>query len=524
MTSIKEKTYRLKYRYLLDTEPIVSKIIQENDLLHSEDIFPLIFKEIFASVRRYLPYLNYKTMDTFFGKSDFDVYAIKGYKYIMENALKNHCIVQGFIDMISADNSESLVRLTGAQNNTLHTGYYTNTKSIPLDISDDFPSPQYWNQYYKRYKKHKEEYYSYKLLNSFAESKNEKISVPKYLSNFAGFLFSNSATFGLDRSIIAAKEKDSFSLTPRFTNNFLKNYFEMGYNLKYKAIKYSTNLIDHLFVDMFAEKYYAFKSTTYISDIVEQIKSGSLEWNCCRQLSELDSKIFKDILEEFYFFPNSYSRDFFLKYALFSFKTTKHFDGYFTKPKDESTGMTVINKGFQSSSIEENMTGMNLILRFIRALNNIVFPLLNDVWDVVIHQINIAKENIITLNTYKNYIQENYSEITADYNLLQDSDIIAIGKNIYDSKGNFDTLLIKCTPDNSVFSNPDKLHHETRKFCCSLLSSFFEKNSKLWGYPAIPFPDINTTSDHYAEADIVDSDFIQNYIYQYYNFLLRKTN
>ena len=120
---IAEKKYRLKYKYLIEIEPIIIKIL-ENDSFEEyvnspsnstlSQLFNTIFDTIMNSAKPYISHLDIKYHTSYYMSNNIISYEqCEDLKYKCEcnmfyEIIKNHCIINGFMSSLQSSNDNTI--------------------------------------------------------------------------------------------------------------------------------------------------------------------------------------------------------------------------------------------------------------------------------------------------------------------------------------------------------------------------------------------------------------------------------
>lgn len=392
-----EKQYRLKYKYLIDTDSILDNILNgstfydfiehPDDSSTISDLFDEIYKSIFFVVNEYTSNLDVtynsaiKDLENLYSSIDTHIPSDCDYKLqlrLLYSSLKSHCITHGFFSELNTqskkEKSYAFKESTHKYNIlTYSMKKYTTNNSNQSEINLDKISKDY-----AKARKLKLENYANDLLfyiKTGVDTKNYTL-LPPYYSNVLLFLL-------FDRFIDSVNKNKS-------SNTFYNNYNKSIESCNYTLENYN-NIIDIFIFKSIVELFYGYSTTLYSLNLMK----------------------------------NNYVDEYIMEHELFHLV---------------SNCPAIYTRNLLMLFILNNQTN-NETIKFITKnfllINNITIPVLEDLWDVITYKLftsikdAINSDNILSntipdlLTTYETYINNNYFELTTTpVNILTNLTII----------------------------------------------------------------------------------------------------
>lgn len=487
--------YRLQYFYFIQPEPLL-KIIQskasykehlENPSSeHLTALFDDIFTTIFRYSHYYTQYLNPNTFtNSFFGEGPLLMDKQKSYRSgscnLIRLSLLHHCIIQTFYNLLKNIHQDktSDYKMNSKHHFLFQNGYFGNldymnsTKTEDIQLKKHDNSIQYralYSQRYKAFDNLNENSYSKKLLFSVLgklppKEDNKKSAhffhVPPYLNLWADFIFSSKSVHYFDKS-----QTKGNPLFPKYASIF------SDYNDYLNIAKINA---DKLLFSYPIECSYSFQTCYGLLQLLTTINNCESLPNA-RTYKDLEGNILLNIMKLLKNNPLVYNRHFLLKYACDAICMGELCQTRYLNISASS----VITKMTDDFSTENAKIayGLSLAEKFLMHINNIVIPLITDLWNYIIHSL---PDNIISIENLREYINCYYPLITADWALFTPNEISKYGsydlsdlsefrstlkKDLLDTKKSLDFSLPK---RNFVISNNME---ELLKHYCDIDSNF----------------------------------------------------
>lgn len=494
MFSNTEKYYRLKYYYWINPDDILSKIKESNayqfyqeeassltpDPEAFEDLLDMIFETIFEATLPYTNYLNPECcFDHFFGENDIYLKDIPnitepislnrsytaGAQSLMKLSLFNHLVITTYFQLFQKLQPKSF-SLTKEFHHYFNHGFFE--LNSMLESGDLFPAGKEhcddyrmsYNNRMKNYDSMPAEYHSKRILETIctrASIKRKKpsyhLTFPDYLHQFAYFLYTNRTVHCFDKNISASNP-----LNDIHTSTY-KQYMDRISTLNLGR--------DKLLFSYPIQKIYGFNTLFFYRKLLSQIHNSSTDI-AKRNFSDLNDSKFLALLEQTFHCPMVFSRAFFFKYACETIIWGELTDTRFLSqspniaikktPKNWDSKITTLEQGFI------------LLEKFIYSINQLVLPLIQDIWDVLTEELGFS------LEVFSSYIDHHYEDLTADYTLFSYPQIA----ECYDNK--FQETRLRAERFN--ITNPPvrystmKLTTDAKKQYNQLLNTFFSPQSQ----------------------------------------------
>lgn len=446
-TCVEEKKYRLKYLYLIDIDKVLSTIKESEEYKNHNSskggaLFHRIFEVAFSASSIYNKFLDYQNpySNNFLG-IPFQDNLYRKRLILLKLCLRNHCILHGYFSALYKECNDSCFSpLTASFDIWNETGYYESrnktNKDFPIDSTEQIYQ-NYNTTYLKRFNKGiiEGKYSAHIIANSKKSDKNNTPTAPPYLRNSLIFLYKELKVATIDRIL------QSTSLHKRF----LSHYSEL-FLLCIEYEKRYDNINDRFLVHNFFENVYGFRILRHICKILTEINLSESSFSESKiQPKDLEGEALNNILTSFMRCPLVYSRSFLLD---LTYKTI--LDSDLSKAYLEHDANVRISYAdtdiFTDDKIQKTLRALSLMDDFIKTINNYTIPLLEDLWDVIISEINnnasknnsetnddTSKNNseindnpkklIVNLSDYEQYLNKYRNILTLDYSCLTDSDI-----------------------------------------------------------------------------------------------------
>lgn len=495
---VSEKYYRLKYFYLIDINKCIntikkSEIYQKYNPAKTDDIaslFQYIFSEMITASGDYFNYLQVNHY--YFSRDALDPYTNCLY-YLCEVSLFHHCLIHGFIsstnyDSVSkyclfdekssfiykANNSskKEMIKLSATTEDDILSGYL---KSSPiLTKQDNFSDKRYatYNSMYHRFWEYdascnpnqntiskataisKEELYSKKILKynyfpgeTLSAKSSQAIEVEKIYSNAVLYLLRECpAARKLDRSI----NKNNTS------SKIIQNYNALIKETKDWKKNNSLSQMDTILFDAYVEKIYGIYLYSSIHPLINQISSNTSNIASDHEnssgkydLTILNSQgLWSTIRHYVSLLPITYNRALFLECACRATINTKY-----PKIEKPDKGTTIIGTRDTSLNYEDKYlsTALVLIGNYFRRLLYITLPILEDLWDVIINELNIDFRHYQSyIKKYYKLINYNYLSVEPEKFRIYSNDFLSIYKTLTEYMENIDGY---CEPVELIINN-----------------------------------------------------------------------
>lgn len=525
---LQEKRAMLKYFFLINIDGIIAKIkgseeysasiSSERSPLCSDKLFNLVFQTIMKAADKYTCFLTHPG-NYFFGEkvlkplNSSDTSSVpKCYSgaiyYLLQLSLRNHCIIHGSLHNPANIDSFRIRKKGNPFPNTIeicaaeHCFYEPDRKNHPDNV------PQSYNQKYKR--KIPDNFYSQQILKRIAVNISETDNhyfVPAPSSYFSFYLFYEDIVQKYNREI---QKIDSHS---SYRKSLFNTYNELYGNSTRHSSLFDNNYCKLLF-DYPLEYYYDFSSIPVLARCLENIH------NCDTSKSPYPAymkymegeqllHIFKQILQ----LPNVYSRGFFIQYAMQAIAANACFPLYMQTPPN--SGMLYGTE----LSLDAFSRGHNLSLlrKFITTLDQLIIPILENAWDVVMYHLFTRDSSIPLCDIYREYIEEYFPLLTADFTQLSLQEMSAFfGNSIFSDYQKLNPRHL-----NGIFQgkkrspiDPASLSRTTLCNVQQLMASRFDIIQENTFYPDIPLQSLNAVKDPSSHMELFISNHTKN-IYHY---------
>lgn len=478
MSRPSEQYYRLKYQYFIDADNITEKILSSNEFENYnkksstnsprfdqtlEELLDLIFDTILESSKPYTNFLtNYdRYTHSFFGEVSLEhplCGKVSGADYTNSStklhllSIQNHLILESFFTYLSSTKPEYLPKTLCLNSNDSHYfryGYFDweNYYASPHSQQRKSYGSIYRATYIQRLKSFEQKpdkHYSKKLITTTAGYSTLKPSnskrhayamVSSYQHIFLDFLYKNRAVHYFDKAI-----EEGLPLAKKY-NSLYEDSMGIQNTL-------SLNLDKLLFIYPM-EKAYGFSTFHFLIQHLEKIYS-SKHSEKKRTYNDLVKNEFLELIPYYLECPLVYNRSFLLKYAcdaiiygdLISLR-------YLEVPKELAMGKVSKDKKSKTQLLSK---GSSLLEHYILSINRLILPLLTDLWEITIKNLNNHIKNseiILNLNTLSKYVQQHFDILTFDFSQLSEEEICSCchyGENMNQIRKNIKNFISEGTP------------------------------------------------------------------------------
>lgn len=483
-SSVNEIYHRVKYLYFINPDNLLNTIISskefkeytllsQNFAAPKPDAFSELLDYIFSSIlKASKPYTDYldaqNNSHSFFGEfipleeiseikntENFNWSYTSGATSLMQISLQNQLIIDSFFALLKKDPTPiKEIRLTHLYDDFFQYGYFDlkqkiSSEEVSLEHGEDIEKRAKYSQRRNSYIKSSDAYYSKQIFNKISEMTctNRKNSSPyptlikPYLHLFAEYIYSDRSVHLLDKKL----DK----------NVPLHDNYDKVFRTYTNRLNKINKDIDKLLFSYPMERNYGFSTLYPLKKLLSKIYTTKPS-DSKRTFNDLDDHKLIDIINHLFHSPLIYSRAFFFKYACEAVIKSTFSDIHYLSDTDSiALGIRDIPK--ENNKIFLISKGLILLEEFILNLNNLVYPLLNDLWNIVIAGINqkISNENYkVNLNTLVSYIGSNYKYMTADYTSLSYEEITSIySVSFAETKHNFMQLKNHFTASQEAKNN-----------------------------------------------------------------------
>lgn len=412
--TLEDKNAILKYFYLIDTERLAEKVTErlyKDNPTEPDDIFQIMYSEINETCK---PYLEFTYSANSFNRADgYDIYPAQ--IQILNETLKNHCILHGFQSAVKGKADETL-QIRGKNHEQLRHGYFggEHFKDKPSPVLDEYAPDKtismYYNGYKHRFLDHLDSY-SYSILkkSSIGPCKDFP-TVQSYDGNWGCFIFTDRHVFTLDKNI---SDHSSAIIT---------NYEKL---LKASVQWCKTNGLlpeDRFLFDSAMEQIYGFRFFSYAAKLLNRVCTDSpSSANSGITYKDLEGSALLNVIQQTARLPVAYNHSVFLEHAICSVMHSKYLKDleYQEKP----------NSLFSHTSREPAPTlllvtsGLEQIRKYLQKLKHIALPLLENVWDSLTDKLNNGDSRFsISMDAYRAYVKSNLAAMAQDYSHYFESD------------------------------------------------------------------------------------------------------
>lgn len=453
-----EKDYYLKYFFLIDSNLILENIEKELQAKTSEHPFHIIFNQINKACHRYTKSIFYHLTNFNHSQKSFSIADI--YENLIERTFQYHCILHGFMSNIQDYDIKhnNQIEISGSKDAKLKYGYFETEHFVndpPSLSNDDVPSgdiSQNYNQHKKRFQRQKDGYV-YSILRKVSHKPSTDFpTVPKHDGNWACFIYTNSAVATLDRTIRRVNTTQTRALLNNYKTLLDECCFWCNGKFSFTCDQF---LFEHAM-----ESIYGFSFFHYAAKLLNKIHISSSD-DGHMGYKDLEGTAIQNLIQQTARLPITYNRSIFLEYAV---ELVVASESLKSQEYEEHGHLLFTNLSYQHPSKDLLFTsGLEHIKEYLQKITYIAIPLFENLWDVLIEKLN-RKTVIINTETYKNYIQENYFEMTKNISCLfaQDSD---------PSKNALENISILY---NGYFAKDTRPSIYERESLASLLNKYFD--------------------------------------------------
>lgn len=478
MSRPSEQYYRLKYQYFIDADNITEKILSSNEFENYtkksstnsprfnqtlEELLDLVFDTIIKTSK---PYTNFLTdsdrqFHSFFGEVYLSLSLCNkdpGTDYSSSStklhllSIQNHLILESFFTYLSSTKPEYLPKALCLNSNDSHYfryGYFDweNYYASPHSQQRKSYGSIYRATYIQRLKSFEQkpdEHYSKKLITTTAGYSTLKPSnpkrhayamVPSYQHIFLDFLYKNRSVHYFDKAL-----EEGLPLAHKYNS-----LYEEALGIQNSL---SLNLDKLLFLYPL-EKAYGFSTFNFLIQQLENIYSSEYSKKK-RTYKDLDTDNFLTLITHYLECPLVYNRSFLLKYAcdaiiygaLVSLR-------YLEVPKETAIARTSIDEESKTQFLSR---GFSLLEHYILLINRLILPLLTDLWEITIKNLNTHIHNpeiVLNLKTFSKYVQQRFDILTFDFSQLSEEEICNCyhyGENMNQIRQNIKNFISEGTP------------------------------------------------------------------------------
>lgn len=440
--NIYEKKYRLKYLYLINVDEAIKRIKDSDeykealpDSSNKDALFHRIFDVIFSISSNYNRFFNYQNYYpyTFLGCPKSKRLLYQRQLILLVLCLRNHCITKGlFTSLLSEEHNT--ISLSGSNDNWNEAGYFATIHNKKKDFSVDSTSTIYqsYNSIYANRYKHSNlnTEYPYYIINQC--SLVEAGKTPKILSclrNPLLFLYKERSVSDFNRSL----QKEST------TRNFLNTYAALYEKYIIKSKEYNDKR-DKFIFNYLGEDIYDFSTLRYIAQLLTEINKTHPSYTGELSGKDLEGSALNNVLISVMNCPLVYARNFLLKHTYTTILDSDLAKAYLEYPVNSAV-IYDLNDFTDKDKVKKISRAITLSQHFFNTINKYTVPILEDLWDVMIHEINSqSDEPVIAQKNYVEYLNTHYNLLTADYSDLTEEDLkLCIDLDPSKSESQFDT-------------------------------------------------------------------------------------
>ena len=298
-------------------------------------------------------------------------------------------------------------------------------------------------------------------------------------------------------------------------NHLTKNYADL-YEETSSWKKSLTSEFDQILFHKAIENIYGLSFFSNAARLLEEIHETPS--NAEKSLKDLEGQSFLRLITRAATLPVLYNRHIFLDYAYQSILCSPNMESSYP-PKD--AGKALIRKSERKIPTEKLISsGLSLTCNYFQMLKYVTFPVLEDLWDVIIYKLNIKKP----LKEYMAYIEKNFHIITFDYSSLDTNNIERVGtlkaETILDKFNSFDVSDLCVNRKPFDFKSGFSSTFTNSEFCQLLTNylGFSRFDSKPHDYINNLLYPFDKTIDS-IRSKIESTTFYENKINDIYNFL-----
>ena len=415
MDNIENIEAELKYLYYIDIQSLIKECLEEDNDSEENEI-DMVFEKIFRKCAEYdnfLMLMPNPICHSFFGENRRDEYIIsRKKKMIMQ--LKYHCILFVYYQL----QANNFIKIKATNKVIFDNGYIKSQKNSIKQLGG--AESNNYHQYKIRFMEKKEnDSYGYRIIKALCDisdivdsQKNGYIKSPGLSCTFINQIYEKSLFSKIDK--IYAQIVSDNNITKRKYKNLI---CDLG--MVHERNSYMDDPIDILFTEGLKEYYYPIhlliKANDYINDIHESDTA----------ISNLQGDMFKRIILETNHMKNVFSRQVFLDYALYCYKTV---DNYSCDFLDMNKEISSIGRYVKPLEHNKSKDGQYLILEFIKTVSRFLIPVLEKtMYVVLIKYYKEKKQDKHVIRKLEEYIINNIDRIYCDF---QDSSYAEDDENI----------------------------------------------------------------------------------------------
>lgn len=439
--SIEEIYYRLSYLYFIKPESVVEEIKKTISVPDGKSELSLaeittLFDEIFKAILKYSsPYTDYLAFSTgqrsFFGENlskDGSQSISYSNPFVIRNALMlsllHHCIIQSLYRSLEAETENSFRYDMNARHYSRFQEGFFSLSDKPKDSHDEQQNDRdnsiekrtLYSQRYKVFKNLNENAYSKKLLTSFLgnpicdeeyPSRRPYFQVIPYFNLWADFIYSDKSVHYFDNALLTSK-----SLLQKYRTLF---------NVSRESINLAQSGSDKLLVSYPLEHFYAFQTFDGIFRLLTDIYNSAKQADDTLSYVDLQSEDIIELIKLLKDTPLVYNRHLLICFAYEAITSGGLSETRYLKTHPRS-GLNNASSTFESK-LSQKQRGLTLMEEFLLHMNTVTIPLITDLWNYIIFDINDKFDNLFDTHTFRMYIDEYYPLITADWAELSKEEI-----------------------------------------------------------------------------------------------------
>lgn len=446
--------YQLEYFYLIHTDEIVERIRQDICGKHSEPSFLLetVFKHVFEGISLYGDFIDFNSGHHFFNE-DFHKETIRAIRQLLYLALQNNCILNAFFCGLSTAELPD-IRISDKNEGLITDSIF---KMIFPDPNEEKTkgqrSPQFFQNRARILKDPRcIDTYVNQVLEALniTDRKDEILSltVMKYIAPAANFLFTEDACAKFNRALRNKKD-----IADRYTILWTKFHeYKDNYNSTIDKLIFESEM-NHIFGFSFFRSIYKF---------IEEIHTAPVFESEEKSLKDLEGQLLTNILLQVANLPLYFNKEIFIKFACYAYLHSKNIDyTYF----EESPNTLMAYMSEAKSKQQQIIYGLDLFGKFFQILSSVTLPVLFSLWEVVVHELNQKDHDLLNMETYKSYIEDNYGAIAYDYLSIPDDIIFKWGALDFMGKNHINnTLLLKYGKENPAHYEEITLNGNAKKY------------------------------------------------------------
>lgn len=451
---IPEIYFRLKYFYFIDPDSLIQSVTHSDAYILYQDqdkpstetfskLLDTIFSTIMNASDTYTSFLDEdKNTSRFFGecitledilntsnlKVPFSLYT-PGATSLLKLSLQNQLIIDSFFQMLEEDPTPiDTISFTTTFDPYFQNGYFElKEKRSKNDMIFDHYNEEEYDKRCK-YMKRRDKYnktkdtYSKQLFSSITQmvsndrknSSNYPALTKPYLHQFAEYIYSDRSVNAFDKNV---------TNNPQSLSRQYASMYE-SYQARLSTLRFN---VDKLLFSYPSEVNYGFSTLRSLRKLLDKI-SRCKPSNQKRTFKDLDDHKLVDIVNHLYHSPFVYSRAYFFQYACEAAVYSNFNDARYLS--DQSSSIVGVREyPNDKSKITLISKGLSLIEDYILTLNNLIYPMLSDMWSFIISKLNQLfsdPDHQITLTTFVHYINNYYELLSYDFTQLSPVDIAKI--------------------------------------------------------------------------------------------------